>query len=138
MGKPMRMTMGLRSFAAFVGMASALFAPMDVRAFGELTHQRLVEAAVEAMVNAESVPAPTGVDPHEWTGYTGRLVASGKRLQNLRSGLNPVYRFSSDSERLLNVPVGTYNSPEGCGYHTSTVAGRDLNLLHAETIRIRE
>ncbi len=54
----MSKTKGLRCLVAFAGACCALGASSAASAYNRPTHQRIVEAAVEAMVDAPNSPRP--------------------------------------------------------------------------------
>lgn len=129
-----------RHLVAFAGAVCAFAVSERAEAYNNLTHQRIIEAAVEVMLDADRAPVPAGVDAAEWRAYTARVVRSAGNLRLLRTGLFGVYRFSTfpgPPSTLLPTAPG-YNDPEICSYHGSHEPGRDLNLLNVLEMRISE
>jgi hypothetical protein len=114
----------------------ALMASSEAGAYSEETHQRIVEAAVEAMLSAEAAPAPQDVSATEWGAYTQRVRGAALGLAKLRTGLLGAYRMTLFPDPTTTLPGLTYNDPGICKYQGSNQASRDFNLINATNIRI--
>ncbi len=126
---------------AYIGSALlglCLTVTTRVEAYNPKTHQRIVEAAIEAMVEAQKSPRPADVASEEWSRYVEALITSVANLTLLQSGLLPAFANSDLPAPPDSVnPRTNGNQPEICGYHSEDLDTKDLNLLNANTIQIR-
>lgn len=124
------------SMAAFAVMS----VPIDAVAYNNPTHQRIVEAAIETMMDARNAPRPPDISEGEWENFYNRLSFSANRLSSIRTDLFGPYRGSSvlGAPPELLGPVASFNDPDICKYHGSNGSNRDINLLLAANVRIED
>lgn len=125
--------------------------------FNETTHRRIVETAANVMENVEfgTVPIPPGVGgaviaPESWASFLARLKVTNARLATMRTGLTGAYKGGTvrdvmDPQAVPphmsppdSIAAQTRNNPAICGYNKVDAVGRELNLINAGRIAIRD